>query len=133
MAMAVPYFTSTSFLLSGVGVQDDGGAGVPQAQRRRRGERGRGGVVGDGGEELEEPPLAEAGEDGAAQPAVQPPERDPRQAGDHRGAQQGQVRARVVENVSSVNLPTPIQFRQGKVIIILLLFFVQLTSQWTGV
>ena len=133
MAMAVPYLTSTSFLLSGVGVQDDGGAGVPQAQRRRRGERGRGGVVGDGGEELEEPPLAEAGEDGAAQPAVQPPERDPRQAGDHRGAQQGQVRARVVENVSSVNLPTPIQFRQGKVIIILLLFFVQLTSQWTGV
>ena len=133
MAMAVPYLTSTSFLLSGVGVQDDGGAGVPQAQRRRRGERGRGGVVGDGGEELEEPALAEAGEDGAAQPAVQPPERDPRQAGDHRGAQQGQVRARVVENVSSVNLPTPIQFRQGKVIIILLLFFVQLTSQWTGV
>ena len=96
------FFKLNNNLSSGVGVQDDGGARVPQAQRRRQ--CGWGGVVGDGGEELEEPALAEAGEDGAAQPAVQPPERDPRQAGDHRGAQQGQVRARVVQNVSSIYL-----------------------------
>ena len=83
-----------------IGVENDRGAGVSQAQRRGLGGRG---VVGDGGEELEEPPLSEAGEDGAAQPAVQPPERDPRQAGHHRRAQQGPLGAGVLKDVSEAS------------------------------
>ena len=85
---------------SGLGVKNDRGVGVSEAQWGRLGVSG--GVVGDGGEELEEPSLAEAGEDGAAQPAVQPPERDPRQAGHHRRAEQGPVGIGIVQDVSDL-------------------------------
>ena len=51
-------------------------------------------------EELEEPEIPEAGEDGAAEPTEQPPVRDTGQTGDQPGALQDQIRPRGFKKVS---------------------------------
>ncbi len=70
--------------ISGSRRQNDGGAGIPETLRSCR--RRRSGPTDPGREELEEPAVTEAGEDGAAQPAVQSSVRNPREAGHQRGA-----------------------------------------------